>query len=62
MPPKKFRSGRETKRRFTGNKFTMKKNKVENEASVEQESAEETEDSESQETTWCLSVDDFQFQ
>ena len=40
----------------------MKKNKERNEASVEEESAEETEDSESQKNTWRLSVDDFQLQ
>ena len=55
MPPKKkFRSGRSKKRRFAGNRYTVKKKKTENEASVDQESAEETEGSDTEENKWSL--------
>ena len=58
MPPKKkFRSGRSKKRRFAGNRYTVKKKKVENEASIDQESAEETEGSDSEENKRSVSTD-----
>lgn len=41
MPPKKkFRSGRATRRKFTGNIYTRRKELVSKEASVDQESVE----------------------
>ena len=58
MPPKKkFRSGRSKKRRFAGNRYTIKQKKEENEASVERESSEETEESDAEETTRPLSAE-----
>lgn len=58
MPPKKkFSSGRSKKRRFAGNRYTVKKRKAKNEASIDQESAEETEGSDTEENKWSLSTD-----
>ena len=58
MPPKKkFRSGRSKKRRFAGNRYTVKEKRADNEPSIGQESAEETEGSDTEENKRSLSMD-----
>jgi len=58
MPPKKnFRSGRSKKRRFAGKRYTVKEKRADNEASIGEESAEETEGSDREENKPSLSID-----
>ena len=57
MPPKKkFRSGRSKKWRFTGNRYTVKEKKANNEASIGHESVKEQKQSSSTDTTKVKSL------
>ena len=57
MPPKKkFRSGRSKKRRFAGNRYTVKEKRTDNAASIGEESSEQTEASDTEENKRSLSI------